>query len=73
LLGGTVKKITKLRLRLLEKGLSQREVARRAGLKEGLMSLIINGHYIPDERQKTQIAKAIQLPEDELFERVYRL
>ena len=68
-----MRNITRLRLKLLEKGLSQREVAQRAGMTEGLMSLIVNGRYIPTTHEKFQIAKAVQLPEDELFEHVYRL
>jgi transcriptional regulator with XRE-family HTH domain len=62
-----MKRLTRLRLKLLEKGLTQREVARKAGMTEGLMSLIVNGRFIPDEQQKEKIAKAVGLPEVDLF------
>jgi transcriptional regulator with XRE-family HTH domain len=62
-----MKGITKLRLKLLELGLTQREVARKASITESLMSLIANGRFIPDEQQKDRIAKIIALPKEDLF------
>jgi transcriptional regulator with XRE-family HTH domain len=68
-----MKRLTKFKLKLLEKGLTQREVAWRAGITEGLMSLIVNGRFNPDEQQMEKIAKAIELPKNELFEKVLRI
>lgn len=62
-----------MRMKLLEKGLSQREVAQRAGMTEGLMSLIVSGRYLPDHQQRKRIADAIQVPEKELFEKIFRI
>ena len=66
-----MKKLTRLRLKLLEMGLTQREVARKAGMTEGLMSLIVNGRFIPDERQMELISKAVGFPIDDLFTDFY--
>jgi transcriptional regulator with XRE-family HTH domain len=68
-----MRKITKLKLRLLERGLSQKQLAEKAQINRGLVSLICNGRYIPSEQQRARIAEAIQLPEDQLFEKVYRV
>jgi transcriptional regulator with XRE-family HTH domain len=62
-----MKGITKLRLKLLRQGLTQREVAIKAGIAESLMSLIVNGRFIPDEQQKERIAEVLALPKEDLF------
>ena len=68
-----MKHLTKLKLVLLQNGLSQREVARKSRINEGLMSLIVSGRYIPDHQQMERLAAALQLPKEELFEKVFRI
>ncbi len=61
-------KLTQLKLKILEEGLTQREVSRRSGLDECRMSLICNGKYNPDRIQRAQIAEALQKSESDLFD-----
>jgi transcriptional regulator with XRE-family HTH domain len=61
------RKVTKLKLAILNSGLTQREVVRRSRLDEGLISLIANGRYIPDAVQRARIAEALRKPESDLF------
>ncbi len=61
-------KATKLKLALLKKGMTQREVAHRSGLNETIISMVANGRYLPDEHQKTVIAEVVGEKQDELFE-----
>jgi transcriptional regulator with XRE-family HTH domain len=53
------KKPTKLRVAIAESGITQGEVARRAGLSEVAMSRIVNGHRSPDDPTRQQIAAAL--------------
>ena len=64
-----MKGITKLRLKLLEQGLTQREAARKVGIAESLMSLIVNGRFIPSSWQRKRISKILNVPEEQLFEK----
>lgn len=61
-------KLTRLKLRILEEGLTQREVSRRSGIDEAILSLISNGKYIPDRLQRVKIADAMSKRESELFD-----
>lgn len=61
------KKISPLRLAILENGCTQREVAAKSGLHESIVRLIVNGRYVPDERQKRSIAIALGRYEHEIF------
>ena len=63
-----MRRLTKLKLAILQMGLTQRETARRAGIDEGRLSLMTNGQYIADSVQRAQIAEALQKPETELFD-----
>ena len=60
-------KLTRLKIRILEEGLTQREVSRRSGIDEAILSLISNGKYLPDRLQRVKIAEAMREPEGELF------
>jgi transcriptional regulator with XRE-family HTH domain len=60
-------KVSPLRLAILENGCTQREIAAKAGIHESIISLVVNGRYIPDERQRRNIAIALGRYEDELF------
>jgi transcriptional regulator with XRE-family HTH domain len=59
--------VTKLKLKLLEKGITQREVSRRSGINESILSLIATGKYLPNLKQREVIADAVNSDPDELF------
>ena len=59
--------VTKLKLKLLEKGITQREVSRRSGINESILSLIATGKYLPNLKQRGVIANAVNSDPDELF------
>jgi transcriptional regulator with XRE-family HTH domain len=61
-------KTTKLKQKLKENGTKHKWLAQRSGLNESILSLIINGRYNPDERQRQRIAMALRVPEEDLFE-----
>ena len=63
-----MRKLTRLKIRILEEGLTQREVSRRSGIDEAILSLISNGKYLPDRLQRARIAEAMGSPEVELFD-----
>jgi len=63
-----MKHYTPLRETLLKKGISQRELAKRSGLQESIISLICNGRYIPDKLQLKKIGKVINEPLEEYFD-----
>jgi transcriptional regulator with XRE-family HTH domain len=60
-------KLTPLKLTILEEGLTQKELARRAKIDESIISLISNGKYVPDQIQRAKIARALGMNEAELF------
>ncbi len=62
------KRLTRLRLEILKAGLTQREVGRRSGIDETLISRICNGRYVPDSVERIKIADAMQKNVAQLFE-----
>lgn len=60
-------KITKFKTLILEKGIKQRHIAKKSGINECIISLIVNGRYMPDKLQRTKIAKAMRMTENDLF------
>ena len=63
-------RVTKLKLRLLQKGISQRQVAKVAGIHESTLSLIVTGKYLPKQNQIDGIARAVGEEPEELFETI---
>jgi transcriptional regulator with XRE-family HTH domain len=63
-----LRKITKLKIEILKSDLTQKSVAKRAGINEGVLSQIANGKLIPDKRQSQKISVAMGVREAELFE-----
>jgi ribosome-binding protein aMBF1 (putative translation factor) len=61
-------KTTKLKQKLMDKGTKHKWLAQRSGLNESILSLIINGRYNPDKRQREKISAAMEMNEKELFE-----
>jgi len=60
-------KITKLKIEILKSDMTQKSVAKRAGINEGVLSQIAKGKLIPDSCQKMKISKAMGLKEKDLF------
>ena len=58
----------KLKMTLLESGITQKELSQITQINEGLLSLGINGRYIFDAIQRSRIAKALKKPVSELFQ-----
>ena len=61
--------VTKLKLAIIGAGYSQRSIARKSGIHETILSQIANGRLNPTQREKSNIAAAINKPITELFER----
>lgn len=59
---------TKLKQKLIERGIKQNWLAQRSGINESILSLIITGKYNPDDCQKSKIAAALEMDEKDLFE-----
>ena len=57
----------KLKKVIFENGMSQRELAKKAGIHESLISMAVRGKYNLDGVQRAKVAKAIGKPEDEIF------
>ena len=60
--------ITKLKLVLWEKKMTQRELSHRSGINEAIISMVANGRYLPDEHQRSMISEVVGEEQDELFE-----
>lgn len=60
-------KLSPLRRAIFENGSTQREVAAKSGLHESIISLIVNGRYLPDDQQRIKIAHALGRYENEIF------
>ena len=63
-----MRKATKLKVRIWESGCTQREISKRAGIDEAILSLITNGRYVPDALQRAKIAQALGQSVSELFD-----
>jgi transcriptional regulator with XRE-family HTH domain len=58
----------RLKMAILESGITQRQLAKKTGIHESLISMAVNGKYNFDARQKTRVAKALGRRETKLFE-----
>ncbi len=56
-----------LRNAIFASGLTQRFVAKQAGVPEAVLSMIVNGKYLPDDLEKLRIAQVVGKSETELF------
>lgn len=50
-----------------EKGLSQRDFSKVVGDHESVISRIVNGIWVPDQKRKLKYAKALRKKAEELF------
>lgn len=58
---------TKLKGVLFDKGITQREIARKSEITEAILSMIIHGKYVPDDGQRKKIAAVLRMKERDLF------
>ena len=61
------KNVTKLKIEIVKRGINQRELAKKIGIHETLLSLIANGHFNANSSQKAKIARALKTPVAEVF------
>jgi len=64
-----MRKLTKLKKTIIQKGFYQKEVAERACIDPSYLSLIANGRLKPTELQKAKIATALNTSVEEIFEK----
>jgi len=57
-------------LALLDNRLTQRELARRSGVHETRLSLMVNGRLVPSESEADRIAKTLNRKPFELFKQI---
>lgn len=57
----------KLRILMAERGLNQRGLAQVTGLTEAIISMTVNGKYIPSADQQGRIAQALKTKSTEIF------
>ena len=60
--------VTNLKIKILEKGITQCSIARQTGINEGTFSLIANGRLVPTENQRLLISVLLDAEPEELFE-----
>ena len=65
-----VDKNRKLVLALLDNRMNQRDLARAAGIHETRVSLIVNGRFIPSQKEADLIAGALKKDAGDLFKQV---
>jgi len=63
-----VKPNLKLKMLLLQKGMTQRQLAFGANIDEGRISKIIKGYEVPTSEMKEEIAEFLGVPEGECFQ-----
>ena len=57
-----------LKIKIFEKGITQRTLSKKIGIPESMLSMLINGKYIPTDQEKKKIADALECKREELFE-----
>ena len=57
-----------LKLVLLTKGWTQRELARHARMRESRLSEVARGRRMPNARERDAIAAVLSMPPDQLFQ-----
>lgn len=58
----------RLKLALIKRGLTQRDLSFETRIGEGKISRIIKGYEVPDDGTKRQIAEHLKLEAKELFD-----
>ncbi len=65
--GSEMPKVTRLKIRMLERGITQRRLAEQTGINRAQICWISQGRLMPDDRQKQKIARALKADVQELF------
>jgi len=60
--------MTRLKAAILEQGLTQRELAQMINQSPSSISQVINGFMRPWPKLRREIAEALHIPENELFD-----
>lgn len=60
-------KLTPLRIALITNDKRQFEIANRAGMHQSRLSLVVNGHQAPTEKEAKAIARALRTSVHVLF------
>jgi len=60
--------ITNLKIKCLEKGITQSSIARQTGINPAIVSLITNGRLVPTENQRLLISVLLGDEPEDLFE-----
>ncbi len=55
---------------MFEKGIPQKEVAKRTGIPAPIISMYLNGRYILDQQQIKKLADVLNCPIDKLSSQV---
>jgi transcriptional regulator with XRE-family HTH domain len=63
----SVKKITNLQRARLERGFRQKELSKRTGIRQPLLSDFETGKLIPGEAMRAKLAKVLHVSESWLF------
>ncbi len=59
-------KKTFVKATMFEKGITGKELAKRTGISEAILSMFINGKYILDQAQQIKIANILNCPIEKL-------
>ena len=65
-----VTKNKKIILALVDNRLTQRELAKRSGIHETRLSLMVNGRLVPSQSEANRIANALRCRPFELFKQI---
>lgn len=63
-------KMVTVKVLLFEKDITQRDLSRKTGIPESILSMFINGKYILDGVQQSRIAKVLDCPVERLSTRM---
>lgn len=59
----------KLKVAIMKAGVSQRNLSKKTGIHESVISLAVRGRYLLDKEQKKRIAGVLNCDEEELSKR----
>lgn len=57
----------KLKILLLEKGLTQRQLSQKTGIPEQLISMLVRGQYVPSDTERTRISDILEVEQNRIF------
>lgn len=60
----------RLVIAILDRDITQTEIAKKTGIHESRLSRIVNGHDEADDDEKKALAKVLRVPLDQLFPEV---